>query len=78
MHGVDQDETLLDTTLPQALFHLRRNVDKRPPGPHLKPQLFSVTFHDKGFPFVLYGTLATRKQNMKKKSMPNIRAPEKI
>jgi len=45
MHGVDQDQAFHNPALSQAFHHLRRDIDKSPPGRDLKPQLFSIAFH---------------------------------
>ena len=68
--GIDQDQTLHNPALPQAFHHLGRNIDKSPPGWRLKPQLFSIAFHDKIAPFfVTFSELTTGKQIMGEKSI---------
>jgi hypothetical protein len=37
VHGIDQAEAFFYAALPQALFHLGRDVDKGPPGGDFEP-----------------------------------------
>ena len=46
MHGIDQNQSFLNTTLPETCFNLRSDIDESPPCRHLKPQLFSVALHN--------------------------------
>ena len=45
MHCINKYQTFPNSALLQALLHLRGDVDKRPAGGHLKPELFAKTFH---------------------------------
>ncbi len=45
MHGVHEAETFSDATLFEAVLDLGRDVDERPAGGHVKPQLFAIAFH---------------------------------
>jgi hypothetical protein len=45
MHGIYKAKAFFYFTLAQALLYLGADVDQRPSGRNLKPQLFSITFH---------------------------------
>jgi hypothetical protein len=45
MHGVAEQQSLFNAALPQTFLHLGGDVDKRPAGGHLEPELLVVAFH---------------------------------
>jgi hypothetical protein len=45
VHGVDQHQTFLDTAFPEAVFHLRCDVEERSPAGDLKPQFSAKRLH---------------------------------
>ena len=45
MHGIDEHQPFTNAAFPQALFHLRGNIDKCPSRRRLKPEFLPVAFH---------------------------------
>ncbi len=37
MHGIDQNQSFLNATLPETCLNLRSDIDESPPCRHLKP-----------------------------------------
>jgi hypothetical protein len=46
MHGVNQDQTVVDTAFLNASLHLPRDIDERDAGRRIKPQFFAIAFHE--------------------------------
>lgn len=46
VHGVHENQSLSNTAFPQALVHLRGDVEKGPAGWHVKPKLSAIALHD--------------------------------
>jgi hypothetical protein len=46
VHTVYKTKAFLDATGPQALVHLRGDIDKLPAAGHVEPQFLAIAFHD--------------------------------
>jgi len=67
VHSVAQDQTLFDAAFPEALFHLRGDVDQGPAPGDLKPQFLAIALHS-GFPvFILRFIQGDRDKGLSRK-----------
>ncbi len=48
MHGIHQDQALLDAAFHQALLNLRRDIDEPNAGGQVEPEFFTIAFHRAG------------------------------
>jgi hypothetical protein len=46
MHGIDQNQALLDSTFSQALFDFRSYINEFTTSLDMKPQFLAVVFHN--------------------------------
>src|SRR5262249_29805235 len=47
MHSIDEAQAFLNAAFTQTIFNLWGDVDKGASGRHLKPKLFTITFHNR-------------------------------